>query len=46
MSTAERSIRTAVDDARAHGYSWAFIGSVLGTSGEAVRQRYSTKQEA
>jgi len=44
-SDAERSIRTAVDDARAHGYSWAFIGSLLGTSGEAARQRYGTKQE-
>jgi hypothetical protein len=45
-STAERSIRTAVDDARAHGYSWALIGSLLGTSGEAAGQRYGTKQEA
>lgn len=45
-SDAERSIRTAVDEARAHGYSWAFIGSLLGTSGEAARQRYGTKQEA
>jgi hypothetical protein len=45
-SNAERSIRSAVDDAREHGYSWAFIGSLLGTSGEAARQRYGTKQEA
>lgn len=45
-SDAERSIRTAVDNARAHGYSWAFIGSLLGTSGEAARQRYGAKQEA
>ncbi len=45
-SNAERSIRTAVEDARAHGYSWALIGSLLGTSGEAARQRYGTKQEA
>jgi len=45
-SDAERSIRTAVDGARTHGYSWAFIGSLLGTSGEAARQRYGTKQEA
>jgi hypothetical protein len=44
-SDAERSIRTAVDDARAHGYAWAFIGSLLGTSGEAARQRYGTKRE-
>ena len=45
-SAAERSIKTAVDAARAHGYSWAFIGAVLGTSGEAVRQRYGARQEA
>ncbi|MDX6683287.1 MAG: hypothetical protein QOG94_3326 [Solirubrobacteraceae bacterium] len=45
-SAAELSIKTAVDEARAHGYSWAFIGSLLGTSGEAARQRYATKQEA
>jgi hypothetical protein len=45
-SAAEQSIKTAVDEARAHGYSWAFIGSVLGTSGEAARQRYGAKQEA
>jgi len=45
-SDAERSIRTAVGEARAHGYSWAFIGSMLGTSGEAARQRYGAKQEA
>ncbi len=45
-SDAERSIRNAVDDARAHGYSWAFIGTLLGTSGEAARQRYATKTEA
>ena len=45
-SDAERSIMTAVNEARAAGYSWAFIGSMLGTSGEAARQRYGTKQEA
>jgi hypothetical protein len=45
-SNAERSIKTAVDNARAHGYSWALIGSLLGTSGEAARQRYATKQRA
>ncbi|MEO6715171.1 MAG: hypothetical protein ABIM89_17350 [Mycobacteriales bacterium] len=45
-SDAERLIKTAVTDARAHGYSWAFIGSLLGTSGEAARQRYASKQEA
>lgn len=45
-SDAERSVKAAVDEAREHGYSWAFIGSLLGTSGEAARQRYSRKQEA
>ncbi len=45
-SDAERSIMTAVGKARAAGYSWAFIGSLLGTSGEAARQRYGIKQEA
>lgn len=45
-SDAERSVKAAVDDARGHGYSWAFIGSLLGTSGEAARQRYGSKQEA
>jgi hypothetical protein len=45
-SDAERSIKAAVEQARASGYSWAFIGSLLGTSGEAARQRYGTKQKA
>ena len=45
-SDAERSIRDAVHRAREHGYSWAFIGTVVGTSGEAARQRYGHKQDA
>ncbi len=45
-SDAERSIRDAVHRAREHGYSWAFIGTVAGTSGEAARQRYGHKQDA
>ena len=45
-SDAERSIRVAVERARANGYSWAFIGSLLGTSGEAARQRYGSKLKA
>jgi hypothetical protein len=45
-SDAERSLKAAVDNARAHGYSWALIGSLLGTSGEAARQRYATRQRA
>jgi hypothetical protein len=39
-SDAELSVREAVVAARRHGYSWRAIGSVLGTSGEAARQRY------
>jgi hypothetical protein len=45
-SDAERSVKTAVDDARADGYSWELIGSLLGTTGEAARQRYGARQEA
>lgn len=44
-SDAERSIRGAVEQARTHGYSWAFIGTIIGTSGEAARQRYGHKQD-
>lgn len=43
---AERSIKDAVEAARGHGYSWAFIGKIIGTSGEAARQRYGRKQDA
>ncbi len=39
-SDAERSIRDAVGRARQAGLSWALIGSLIGTSGEAARQRY------
>jgi len=35
-----------VSQARHEGYSWRSIGSLIGTSGEAARQRYGTKQEA
>ena len=45
-SDAERSIRTPVEGARARGYSWALIGSLLATSGEAARERYGSKQRA
>ncbi len=36
----ERDLRAAVRAARADGHSWAAIGAMLGTSGEAARQRY------
>jgi len=37
---AERRLADAVSAARAEGHSWASIGAMLGTSGEAARQRY------
>lgn len=37
---AERALVAAVDAARAAGHSWASIGAMIGTSGEAARQRY------
>lgn len=40
---AERSIVAAVGRARASGYSWRTIGDLLGTSGEAARQRYGSR---
>ena len=45
-SNAERSIRDAVNEARSDGLSWSSIGSMLGTSGEAARQRYGHPQTA
>lgn len=45
-SDAERSIKDAIKHARERRYSWAFIGSLVGTSGEAARQRYGHKQDA
>lgn len=37
---AERRVARAVAASRAEGTSWSAIGAVLGTSGEAARQRY------
>jgi len=37
---ADRAVLEAVVDARQHHVSCAAIGSLLGTSGEAARQRY------
>ena len=45
-SDSERAVFDAVGQARAQGYSWAFIGKILGTSGEAARQRYGHKSDA
>ena len=42
-SEAERRIIDAVRTAREAGISWSAIGTLLGTSGEAARQRYANK---
>jgi hypothetical protein len=36
----ERDVVAAVREARNDGLSWAKIGEMLGTTGEAARQRY------
>lgn len=41
-SMIERELAEAVRKARDAGASWAKIGSELGTSGEAARQRYAS----
>lgn len=40
---AEQLVIEAVVEARANGHSWASIGAMLGTSGEAARQRFGQK---
>ncbi|MGI8513957.1 MAG: hypothetical protein ACR2NT_02245 [Acidimicrobiia bacterium] len=37
---AERRLTKAVGIARNEGHSWASIGAMVGTSGEAARQKY------
>ena len=37
---AERRLVLAVAKAREDGHSWNLIGTMIGTSGEAARQRY------
>lgn len=39
-AASERRIAAAVAEARQAGVSWAAIGGMLGTSGEAARKRY------
>ncbi len=39
-ANSERFLSDAVSVARAEGHSWAAIGAMVGTSGEAARQRY------
>lgn len=42
-SAAERHMIDAIRSARESGMSWSAIGMLVGTSGEAVRQRYADK---
>ena len=42
-SDAERHMMEAIRAARESGMSWSAIGMLVGTSGEAARQRYSDK---
>lgn len=37
---AEKHLADCIAEARAAGISWAAIGTMVGTSGEAARQRY------
>ncbi len=43
QSRAERHIVEAVRLARGTGMTWAAIGTFVGTSGEAARQRYAAR---
>ncbi len=43
---AERELKHAVVHARHEGHSWASIGAMVGTSGEAARQRYGQSVNA
>ncbi len=40
-SQAEKELAEAVQRARAESISWRELGEAIGTTGEAVRQRYS-----
>lgn len=40
---AEQRVTDALRSARADGHSWASIGAMIGTSGEAARQKYGQK---
>ncbi|UNX54535.1 hypothetical protein MF406_16865 [Georgenia sp. TF02-10] len=42
-SAAERRMIEAIRTAREAGLSWSAIGALVGTTGEAVRQRYGTR---
>ena len=40
---AEAQLADAISLAREEGHSWATIGAMIGTSGEAARQRYGQR---
>ncbi|SER75795.1 hypothetical protein [Corynebacterium cystitidis] len=40
-SLAEKKILAAIQNARNSGFTWETIGTFVGTSGEAARQRYA-----
>jgi len=42
-AAAERHLADAVTFAREEGHTWASIGAMVGTSGEAARQRYGQR---
>jgi len=44
-AAAERAVAEQVAVARAGGVSWDVIGGILGTNGEAVRQRYGSPRK-
>ena len=46
LAEAEGTLEEAVIEARRAGHSWAVIGTMLGTSGEAARQRYSPQTKS
>lgn len=45
-AAAERDLSDVVGAARGAGHSWASIGLMLGTSGEAARQKYGAQAAA
>ena len=44
LALAQKRLAERVSVARAAGHSWASIGAMMGTSGEAARQRYGAKE--
>jgi hypothetical protein len=46
LALAQKRLSERVAVAKASGHSWATIGAMLGTSGEAARQRYGTARRA